>query len=194
MRQPLNHLTTSNIDRFTSSPFGPRSGGYHYGIDLIGAKVGDPVRSMLRGTVVTAKFDASAGNFVRVDHGRGVHTRYLHMDSFSVRAGQTVTEGQIVGTYGNTGQSTRPHLHLDVEISGTRVDPAPYLKGQPLHRPGLTVNGRPVTVAVKVEGGRTWVQLAGERGPVWVQVRSFADSLGARLEWDQATLTAKLTI
>ena len=194
MRLPLAHLTHQNIDQFTSSGFRTPQRPTHNGIDLIGAQVGDPVRSMLHGIVVTARFDATAGNFVRVDHGRGIHTRYLHLHALNVRAGQTVTEGQIVGTYGSTGQSTGPHLHLDVEINGQRVDPAPFLKGRPLFPPMLTINGRVTNIPVKVEGGRTWVQLTGERGLVWVQVRSFADMLGATLTWNQNALTAELRI
>ena len=193
----MDHLTVANIDRHISSPWGPRWGGHHNGIDLIGAKIGDPVRAFADGMVVTARHDPAAGNFVRLDHGQNVHTRYLHMHSLSVRAGQRVTKGQIIGTYGNTGDSTGPHLHFEVRrggVPGADEDPLPYLKGQPLHGPMLTVNGKPTMVPVKVAGGRTWIQLQGENGPVWVQVASFAFALGANLTWNQATLTADMKL
>ena len=193
----MDHLTVANIDRFTSSPWGPRWGGHHNGIDLIGAKIGDPVRAFADGMVVTSKHDPTAGNFVRLDHGQNVHTRYLHMHSLSVRAGQRVTKGQIIGTYGNTGDSKGPHLHFEVRrggVPGKDEDPAPYLKGQPLHGPMFTVNGKATMVPVKLANGRTWIQLQGESGPVWVQVASFASALGASLTWTQSTLTANMKL
>ena len=193
----MDHLTTTNIDRHTSSPWGPRWGGHHNGIDLVGAQVGDQVRAIADGMVVTAKSDPTAGNFVRLDHGQNVHTRYLHMDSLNVRAGQRVTKGQVIGTYGNTGNSTGPHLHFEVRrggVPGKDEDPAPYLKGQPLHGPMFTVNGKPTMVPVKLANGRTWIQLQGESGPVWVQVASFAFALNANLTWNQGTLTADMKI
>ena len=193
----MDHLTVANIDRHTSSPWGPRWGGHHNGIDLIGAQVGDPVRAFADGMVVTSKHDPTAGNFVRLDHGQNVHTRYLHLHSLSVRAGQRVTKGQVIGTYGNTGNSTGPHLHFEVRrggVPGKDENPAPYLKGQPLHGPMFTVNGRPTMVPVKLANGRTWIQLQGESGPVWVQVASFAFALNANLTWNQATLTVDMKL
>ena len=193
----MDHLTVANIDRFTSSPWGPRWGGHHNGIDLIGAKIGDPVRAFADGMVVTAKSDPTAGNFVRLDHGQNVHTRYLHLNSYSVVAGQRVTKGQVIGTYGNTGNSKGPHLHFEVRrggVPGKDEDPAPYLKGQPLHGPMFTVNGKATMVPVKLANGRTWIQLQGESGPVWVQVASFASALGASLTWTQSTLTANMKL
>ena len=193
----MDHLTVANIDRFTSSPWGPRWGGHHNGIDLIGAKIGDPVRAFADGMVVTSKHDPTAGNMVRLDHGQNVHTRYLHLHSLNVRAGQRVTKGQQIGTYGNTGNSTGPHLHFEVRrggVPGKDEDPAPYLKGQPLHGPVFTVNGKATMVPVKLANGRTWIQLQGESGPVWVQVASFAFALNANLTWNQGTLTADMKI
>ena len=193
----MDHLTTANIDRRTSSPWGPRWGGHHEGIDLIGARIGDPVRAFADGIVVTSRFDNAAGNFVRLDHGQNVHTRYLHLNSLSVVAGQRVKKGDIIGTYGSTGQSTGPHLHFEVRrggMPGVAEDPLPYLKGQPLHGPMFTVNGKPTMVPVKLASGRTWIQLQGEAGPVWVQVASFAFALNANLTWSQATLTADMKL
>ena len=193
----LDHLNASNIDRFTSSPWGMRAGGHHNGIDLIGAVVGAPVRAFAAGVVVTAKHDLAAGNMVRLDHGQNVHTRYLHMHSLNVRAGQRVTKGQQIGTYGNTGNSTGPHLHFEVRrggVPGKDEDPLPYLKGQPLHGPMFTVNGKATMVPVQLANGRAWIQLQGEAGPVWVQVASFAFALNANLTWNQATLTADMKL
>ena len=201
---PLDHLTPSNAERYVSSPFSKRRVNpvtgkveEHNGVDLIGQRVGAPVRAFADGEVITSKFDPTAGNMVRLDHGQGVHTRYLHLNSLSVVAGQRVKKGDIIGTYGSTGQSTGPHLHFEVRrggMPGVAEDPLPYLKGQPLHGPMLTVNGKPTMVPVKVANGRTWIQLQGENGPVWVQVASFAFALNANLTWNQATLTADMKL
>ena len=201
---PLDHLTPSNAERYVSSPFSKRRVNpvtgkveEHNGVDLIGQRVGAPVRAFADGEVITSKFDPTAGNMVRLDHGQGVHTRYLHLNSLSVVAGQRVKKGDIIGTYGSTGQSTGPHLHFEVRrggMPGVAEDPLPYLKGQPLLGPMLTVNGKPTMVPVKVSGGRTWIQLQGENGPVWVQVASFAFALNANLTWNQATLTADMKL
>ena len=201
---PLDHLTPSNAEKYVSSPFSKRRVNpvtgkieEHNGADLIGQRVGAPVRAFADGIVVTSRFDNAAGNFVRLDHGQNVHTRYLHLNSLAVVAGQRVKKGDIIGTYGSTGQSTGPHLHFEVRrggMPGVAENPLPYLKGQPLHGPMFTVNGKPTMVPVKLASGRTWIQLQGEAGPVWVQVASCAFALNANLTWNQATLTADMKL
>lgn len=98
----------------------------HKGIDLASPE-GTPVVAAKPGRVTVAKFNGSAGNEVKIDHGDGTVTRYLHLYSFSVHSGQTVEAGEPIARVGSTGQSTGPHLHFELYIRGTPVDPAPYL-------------------------------------------------------------------
>ena len=68
------------------------------------------------------------GNLIKLDHGRGVETRYGHLSAFSVSAGQRVTRGQLIGRMGSTGRSTGSHLHYEVRIEGKAVNPIPFMK------------------------------------------------------------------
>jgi murein DD-endopeptidase MepM/ murein hydrolase activator NlpD len=98
----------------------------HKGVDLA-ARQGTPVVAAKKGKVVVAGWNGSAGNEVRIDHGDGTKTRYLHLHSVAVREGQDVEAGQIIGAVGSTGQSTGPHLHFEILLQGKAVNPAPYL-------------------------------------------------------------------
>lgn len=98
----------------------------HAGID-IDAPHGAPVRAAADGTVVIAGYQTGYGNTVVIDHGGGLATLSAHLSVISVRAGQTVSAGQLVGSVGNTGNSTGPHLHFEVRINGSPVDPMGYL-------------------------------------------------------------------
>ena len=118
--------------RFTSG-FGMRPDPFtgvrrfHNGIDLANA-VGTPIRAAAAGRVVHIETQVgNYGKFVILSHPGGFQTLYAHMDSFSVRNGQTVTRGQVIGTMGNTGRSTGPHLHFSVIRNGTFVNPLQYL-------------------------------------------------------------------
>lgn len=104
-------------------------GGNHQGIDL-SAPSGTPIYAGREGTIKLVKLgSASAGNYVVIDHGGGLVTRYLHMrDAPLVREGQRVTTGQPIGVVGSTGRSTGPHLHFEVLQNGRPVDPRPYLQ------------------------------------------------------------------
>lgn len=98
----------------------------HTGID-IGAGYGTPVLAAADGVVTTAAYDAGGyGNYLIIDHGNGNMTLYAHMSQMSAVAGQTVTQGQTIGLVGSTGMSTGPHLHFEVYVGGTRVDPLLY--------------------------------------------------------------------
>ncbi|HVM27164.1 MAG TPA: M23 family metallopeptidase, partial [Mycobacteriales bacterium] len=109
-----------------TSPFGPRWGRLHAGVDFA-TGVGAPVRAAVEGTVVTAQAESGYGNTVRVVHADGAETVYAHMSAFDVVAGQPVTAGQDLGREGNTGQSTGPHLHFEVRYDGAPVDPLIWL-------------------------------------------------------------------
>jgi len=114
-----------------TSPFGWRSLGYHRGIDISGANAsGSLVVAGASGVVTEAGWSTGGyGNYVMIDHGNGVETLYAHMldNSLMVSAGDHVTKGQAVGRVGNTGYSFGAHLHFEVRINGTRVNPAWYI-------------------------------------------------------------------
>ena len=98
----------------------------HTGVD-ISAPNGTPIYAAKPGTVIIAGYSSSAGNWVVIDHGNGLVTKYMHHSSICVSAGQYVERGQQIGAVGSTGQSTGPHLHFQVELNGTAVNPNTYL-------------------------------------------------------------------
>lgn len=107
-----------------SQGFGPASGAngytFHNGVDFSGS-VGSPIVAAAAGTVITASGGGPYGNHVMISHfldGQVYTTVYAHMSSLSVRAGQTVSQGQQVGTLGSTGNSTGPHLHFELHVGG----------------------------------------------------------------------------
>ncbi|NPV89660.1 MAG: M23 family metallopeptidase [Firmicutes bacterium] len=98
----------------------------HSGID-IGAGYGTAILAAADGAVTTAAYDAGGyGNYIIIDHGNGNMTLYAHMSQMSAGVGQTVKQGQTIGFLGSTGMSTGPHLHFEVYVGGTRVDPLLY--------------------------------------------------------------------
>jgi len=111
-----------------TSDFGPRlhpihgTVRHHDGIDLA-APLGSTIRTPRAGNVVQAGFEPGYGNLVVVDHGRGIQTRYAHCDRLTVQVGDRVHPGSQLGTVGQTGQATGPHLHFEVRENGTPVDP-----------------------------------------------------------------------
>ena len=100
--------------------------GGHKGNDYA-APVGTPTYAADDGTVTIAGWSDSAGNWVVIDHGNGLVTKYMHHSRIVVSQGQTVKKGQKIGEVGNTGQSTGPHLHFQVELNGVAVNPDDYL-------------------------------------------------------------------
>jgi murein DD-endopeptidase MepM/ murein hydrolase activator NlpD len=109
-----------------TSPFGMRWGRMHEGID-IGVPYGTPIHAAASGRVVYAGWMSGYGNLVAIDHGRGLSTAYGHQSSIAVSNGQTVSQGQVIGYVGCTGHCFGPHLHFEVRINGTPVDPMGYL-------------------------------------------------------------------
>lgn len=103
---------------------------FHSGVDL-GADYGEVVRASAAGTVATADWDGGYGQKIDIDHGNGYHTWYAHLSKIEVQPGQYVHKGQEIGLVGSTGFSTGPHLHYQVMLNGTPVDPTPYLDGVP---------------------------------------------------------------
>jgi murein DD-endopeptidase MepM/ murein hydrolase activator NlpD len=108
------------------SPFGMRWGRMHEGID-IAVGYGTPIRAAASGRVVYSGWMSGYGNLVAIDHGRGLSTAYGHQSRIAVSNGQTVSQGQVIGYVGCTGHCFGPHLHFEVRINGSPVDPMGYL-------------------------------------------------------------------
>jgi murein DD-endopeptidase MepM/ murein hydrolase activator NlpD len=109
-----------------TSPFGMRWGRMHEGID-IGASTGTPIRAAAAGRVIYSGWMSGYGNLVVIDHGGGISTAYGHQSSIAAGNGQVVSQGQTIGYVGCTGHCFGPHLHFEVRINGTPVDPLGYL-------------------------------------------------------------------
>jgi murein DD-endopeptidase MepM/ murein hydrolase activator NlpD len=117
---------------FTSG-FGVRSDPFlgrpamHTGLDFRAA-TGDPVRATASGKVISSGWSGGYGRMVEIDHGNGLATRYGHLSEISVRVGDTIRIGQVIGAVGSTGRSTGPHLHYETRIDGEAVDPQKFLR------------------------------------------------------------------
>jgi murein DD-endopeptidase MepM/ murein hydrolase activator NlpD len=109
-----------------TSPFGWRWGRMHEGID-IGAAYGSEIRAAASGTVIYCGWESGYGNLTVIDHGGNLATAYGHQSSIAVACGQHVDQGQVIGAVGSTGHSTGPHLHFEVRVNGSPVDPMGYL-------------------------------------------------------------------
>jgi murein DD-endopeptidase MepM/ murein hydrolase activator NlpD len=111
-----------------TSGFGWRefTSSFHMGLD-IGAPTGTPIYAALGGTVIVAGYSPTAGNWVVISHGNGLVTKYMHASALYVSAGQTVGAGETIAAVGNTGHSFGAHLHFQVEINGSAVNPRPFL-------------------------------------------------------------------
>ncbi len=109
-----------------NSNYGYRARGFHSGID-IGARTGIPFTASAAGTVVEAGWSGAYGYMILIDHGNGVMTRYGHASKLLVSAGQQVSQGETIALVGSTGDSTGPHLHFEVIINGSAVNPFNYL-------------------------------------------------------------------
>ena len=98
----------------------------HTGLD-ISAKTGTDIKVVAAGTVISAKYEGSYGNLVKIDHGNGVETWYAHTSKMYVKAGQKVEAGDVIAAVGSTGNSTGPHLHLEIRVNGEHINPQKYL-------------------------------------------------------------------
>ena len=98
----------------------------HTGLD-ISATTGTDIKAVASGTVTCAKYSGSYGNLVKIDHGNGVETWYGHTSKMYVKVGQKISSGDVIAAVGSTGNSTGPHLHLEIRINGTHVNPQKYL-------------------------------------------------------------------
>ncbi|WP_227439920.1 M23 family metallopeptidase [Methylobacterium sp. W2] len=127
LRRPLSG------DYSLSSGFGPRLDPFtrglalHTGLDMK-AEFGESARATAAGRVTVADYNGGYGNMVEVDHGNGLATRYAHLSSIAVGAGQWVDAGASIGRVGSSGRSTGSHLHYETRIDGEPVDPQRFLR------------------------------------------------------------------
>jgi murein DD-endopeptidase MepM/ murein hydrolase activator NlpD len=115
----------------------------HKGVDLA-EPIGTPVYATADGVVSKAAPFSSYGNYIQIEHGGGLETRFAHLSGFAVAAGDQVRKGQLIGFVGTTGRSTGPHLHYEIRVAGDAVDPTPYMIGTQLavsEDPGLGRGG-----------------------------------------------------
>jgi hypothetical protein len=124
---PVTGPITSSFGEREDPVLGTGEGEVHPGLDISGTQ-GTPIHVTADGVVVGAEFVNGYGRLVTVDHGHGVMTRYGHMSGFAVTAGQTVTRGDVIGYIGHTGRTTGNHVHYEVRINGTPVNPHKYLR------------------------------------------------------------------
>ncbi len=124
---PIMGPITSSFGQREDPILGNGEGEFHTGID-ISAPNGVPIRATGDGTVKLAEMSNGYGREVVIDHGNGVETIYGHMSGFACIAGQTVVRGQVIGYVGHSGRTTGSHLHYEVRIRNTPVNPHKYLR------------------------------------------------------------------
>jgi murein DD-endopeptidase MepM/ murein hydrolase activator NlpD len=109
----------------------PMTGGedYHAGLDIAGEK-GQPIYATASGRIAQAGYQSGYGNMVVVDHGFGLETKYGHLSSFTVKPGQSVKRGDVIGRLGATGRATGYHLHYEVRANGRLLNPLQLLTQQ----------------------------------------------------------------
>lgn len=118
---PITASFGEREDPFTGEP------AFHPGID-IGAPYGTPVRATANGVVVFAGVEEGYGRMVVIDHDFGISTCYAHLSGFNTQVGDRVNRGEVIGYVGDSGRSTGPHLHYEVRIHNTPVNPWRYLR------------------------------------------------------------------
>ena len=121
LAQPVSGKLTSRYGEKSSI----RSSA-HTGLDIANS-TGTPIKAAASGTVVFAGTKGSYGRMVIISHGNGVQTYYGHCSSLDVSVGQTVSQGQVIAKMGSTGNSTGPHLHLEIRVNGSALNPQKYL-------------------------------------------------------------------
>jgi len=117
-------------------------GSFHSGID-ISVPIGTPVISTAGGQIKFADMYAGYGRLLVIDHGNGLETFYGHLSRFNVIAGQRIARGEIVAWSGKTGRATSPHVHYEVRMSGSPINPYPYLKSQTILASSKKAEKRP---------------------------------------------------
>lgn len=125
-KTPLEVALIEPVGGTITSRFGRRSSGTHTGLD-IATSSGTPIKAAATGTVIYAGYKGSYGNLVIIAHTDKVQTYYAHCSKIYVSNGQTVSQGQTIAAVGSTGNSTGPHLHLEVRENGVAKNPQNYV-------------------------------------------------------------------
>lgn len=120
--QFMRPLTSGTI----TSKYGRRSSGFHTGLDLAAPK-GTPIYASDAGTVVYSGSRGGYGYMIIIDHGNGYQTYYAHCSALYVSSGATVSKGQNIAAVGSTGNSTGPHLHFEIRLNGSTLNPQNYI-------------------------------------------------------------------
>jgi len=125
---PVSGRITSAFG-WREDPVRPRPGEktFHRAVDLAG-KMGDPIKAALSGTVLYIDNNPNLGNFIILKHDNNYQTLYAHLSAFSVKPGEKVQQGDIIGKVGDTGYTTGPHLHFEAFHNGNRINPLELLK------------------------------------------------------------------
>ena len=124
--EPVSGYTITSAFGYRKAPTKGAS-TYHQGVDMA-CPTGTPIYATRSGTITKAAYQAGgAGYYVSINHGDGFASIYMHMSRYVVSAGQTVTQGQLIGYVGSTGVSTGPHLHFGISYGGTYVNPMAYI-------------------------------------------------------------------
>ncbi len=125
LSQPVDSIRLTSRFGFRKNPTGPGNMN-HNGLDYA-VPTGTPIKATAAGTVVQAEWAGHSGFRVKIDHGNGLETSYNHNSALKVSVGQKVARGEVVSLAGSTGNSTGPHLHLEVIVNGKWVNPESWL-------------------------------------------------------------------
>lgn len=135
-RRPIEKMSLSSSYGMRVHPVTGRL-ARHNGVD-IPAPRGTPIYATADGIVGRAQRLGGYGNYVEIEHGNAIQTRYGHMSSYIVRSGQQVKKGDVIGYVGSTGRSTGNHLHYEVRIEGAPVNPMPFVQSDQMAVAALT--------------------------------------------------------
>lgn len=124
-RRPVDAMSLTSHFGIRNDPFNGRR-ARHNGIDIPNP-VGAPVYASADGVIGRAQRLGGYGNYVEIEHGNSIETRYGHLSQILVAPGQRVKRGDMIGLVGSTGRSTGPHLHYEVRIAGAPVNPLPFV-------------------------------------------------------------------
>ena len=165
-----------------TSPFGPRWGRNHDGVDLA-APTGTAIRAAACGSVSFAGQQSGYGNIVCITHTSQFSTCYAHMSRFSVSQGAQVQQGQVIGYVGCTGSCTGPHLHFETRVNGQAQDPAPYMGGTSIPGKSTAVSAKAGTAKVVTAAstkGKTKAarMVAHYRADAKVRVKATVEAIG----------------